>query len=284
MQARGRTTVGFSGSGASRRALRWALVDGAATGRSVHVVAVDPPHRTTLPAPLHEALPSEALGPALAEELRHLPGRAPAVTTSCVTGTAHVALLMAAATSDALVLGVGRRVGPIGPGTGHVVRECVPHSPVPLVLVGPQAVVSPARRLLLVSSEDDAVAEWALLRAQASGLQVRVLTTWSLNPLRYPDHDDERRRRHLLAAQRHQRAGQVVAPVARRSIRADIAEGQLGDVLAHRVTVGDLVVVGGVDPHDVPMRTLRAPVVLVPASVRTVVLPDVVGTRTLQRS
>lgn len=284
MQARGRTTVGFSGSGASRRALRWALVEGAATGRSVHVVAVDPPHRTTLPAPLREVMPSQALEQTLPEELRHLPGRAPDVTTSCVTGTAHVALLMAAATSDALVLGVGRRVGPVGPGTGHVVRECVPHAPVPLVLVGPQAVVSPARRLLLVSSDDDGVATWALGRARSSGLQVRVLTTWSVNPLRYPDLDDERRRRHVLAAQRHQRAGRLVAPVARRSIRADIAEGQLGDVLAHRVTVGDLVVVGGVDPHDVPLRTLRAPVVLVPASARTIVLPDVAAERALQRS
>jgi len=284
MQARGRTTVGFSGSGASRRALRWALMDGAATGRCVHVVAVDPPHRTTLPAPLHEVLPSQALERTLPEELQHLPGRAPDVTTSCVTGTAHVALLMAAATSDALVLGVGRRVGPVGPGNGHVVRECVPHSPVPLVLVGPQAVVSPARRLLLVSSDDDGVATWALGRARSSGLQVRVLTTWSVSPLRYPDFDDERRRRHVLAAQRHQRVGRLVAPVARRSIRADIAEGLLGDVLAHRVTVGDLVVVGGVDPHDVPLRTLRAPVVLVPAGSRTVVLPDVGAGRTLQRS
>ncbi|NAZ83070.1 universal stress protein [Kineococcus sp. R8] len=288
MQARRRTTVGFSGSGASRRALRWALVDAAATGQAVHVVAVDPPHRTDLRVPLRELLPSEALALALAEELRRLPGRAPEVTTSAVTGTPHVALLMAAATSEALVLGVGRRVASSGPGTGHVVRECVPHSPVPLVLVGPQAVVSPPRRLLLVSADDDAVATWALQRAQTSALQVRVLTTWSARTRRHADpggdHDAERRQRHLAAAERHQRAGQVVAPVARRSIRADITEGHLGDVLAHRVSVGDLVVVGGVDPHDVPLRTLRAPIVLVPAGTRTVVLPDVADQRALQRS
>ena len=56
---------------------------------------------------------------------------------------------------------------------------------------------------------------------------------------------------------------------------------QVGPTGASLVLAGDF---GGVDPHDVPLRTLRAPVVLVPASARTVVLPDVVGERALQRS
>ncbi|WP_432493930.1 universal stress protein [Kineococcus auxinigenes] len=145
--ARERTAVGWSGSGASRRALRWALREAAASGRAVHVVAVDPPSPGDPPS---TAPPSTALPEALAEELERLPGRCPPVSTSVVTGDVATALLVAASGSRWLVLGCGRGVGPVGTGDGDVLARCLAHCPAPVVLVGPQAVLADPRRLLAV--------------------------------------------------------------------------------------------------------------------------------------
>ncbi|MFB9376764.1 universal stress protein [Kineococcus gynurae] len=265
-----RVTVGFSGSGASRRALRWALHDAAEHGGDVHVVAVDPPHPGGPAGPLSPLSPSQSLAAHLPEEIEHLAGRAPTVRTTTLTGTPATALLLAAADSDALVLGCGRKVSPVGPGTGHVVRDCVPNAPVPLVLVGPQAVVGASRRLLVVTSEDDAGERWALHRAQEARLPVRVLTTWVQNPLLALATDQDRPLHRDQAQARHHRACETLAPVARRSVQADVVEAYLRDVLAHRVGVGDLVVLGSAEAHEVPLRTLRAPVLLVPPVRRTV--------------
>ncbi|WP_432547849.1 universal stress protein [Kineococcus sp. SYSU DK004] len=227
-----RTVVGFSGSGASRRALRWALLDAAATGALVHVVAVDPPHGPPpVSGPARPPLPSQQLAECLADEREHLPGRAPEVTTAVVTGTAATNLLVAAACADLLVLGCGRRVGPHGPGDGHVLREVLPHAPVPLVLVGPGAVLAPARRLVVVPAADaageDVAAGWAARRAVTGGVRSRTV-------LRGPAREE------LPAA----------------------------------TGVGDLVVCGAGGLAGVPLRTLRAPVVVVPPAARRVVLPD----------
>ncbi|WP_432503235.1 universal stress protein [Kineococcus arenarius] len=208
--ARERTAVGWSGSGASRRALRWALREAAASGRAVHVVAVDPPRRPAPPPP------SAALPAALAEELERLPGRCPPVSTSVVTGDVATALLVAASSSRWLVLGCGRGVGPSGTGDGDVLARCLAHCPVPVVVVGPQAVLAGPQRLLAVRGAGGTVT----------------------------------------------RAGVTVTA---------------GGAVARAVHVGDLVVAATADAGALPLRTLRAPVVLVPPSSRTVVLPDTTG-------
>ncbi|MGI4896257.1 MAG: universal stress protein [Janthinobacterium lividum] len=273
------TTVGFSGSGASRRALRWALQEATLTGRAVHVVAVDPPHGPRHPdpsLPVLQQLPSDVLERTLGEELQRLPGRAGAVTTSVVTGDPGPALLLAAAGSSSLVLGCGRKVGPIGPGSGRVIRACLTKAPVPVVLVGPQAVLAAPRRLLLVSSPDVAVTDWVLGAAGRTRVSLRLLTTWSATSIATRPSTAERRHAHLLAAQRHQQVRARLASGSARPLRADITEGELAEVVPQRVSVGDLVVVGASDLRRLAVRTLRAPVVLVPAS-RAVVLSDVEG-------
>ncbi|WP_432534283.1 universal stress protein [Kineococcus arenarius] len=214
--ARERTAVGWSGSGASRRALRWALREAAASGRAVHVVAVDPPRRTAPPQRPAPPPPSAALPAALAEELERLPGRCPPVSTSVVTGDVATALLVAASSSRWLVLGCGRRVGPSGTGDGGVLARCLAHCPVPVVVVGPQAVLADPQRLLAVRG------------AAGTGTHTGVTVT-------------------------------------------------AGSAVARAVHVGDLVVAATADAGALPLRTLRAPVVLVPPSSRTVVLPDATG-------
>ncbi|WP_432493583.1 universal stress protein [Kineococcus gypseus] len=281
---RGRTTVGWSGSGASRRALRWALAEALDAHGSVHVVAVDPPHgpppSRSLPAPPTAPLPSASLAAALAEEREHLPGRFPPVTTSVVTGDPVTALLVAAASCGWLVLGCGRRVGPLGPGDGQVLRGCLARSPVPVVLVGPQAVLTPPRRLLVVSdaalaAASDAAVEFTAQRARATGWDVRLLTTWSPPPGTPASRD----RRSPLALQRHRGARERLAAAAHRPVVADVVQAPPGDAVARGARVGDLVVAATADAATLPVRTLRAPIVLVPRAPRTVVLPDTATAR-----
>lgn len=258
-------TVGFSGSGASRRALRWALWDAAATGRPVHVVTVDGgPGRAVDPPP------AQALAETLPGELHRLGDRVPPVDTVELGGDPVANLLVAAAGSLALVVGCGRRVGPVGPGSGRALRSLVRRTPVPLVLVGPQAVLTATRRLLVLSDEDDVTAGWASTAAAERGAGVRLLTVWG----GWPDVAQERTEARDRAGQRHQRAAALLARGQHRPLPAEVAEGALHDVVGTRVHVGDLVVVGAGQVDDVPMRTVRAPVVVLPARHRTVVLPD----------
>lgn len=256
-------TVGFSGSGASRRALRWTLWDAAATGTPVHVVTVDPGPDGSVP-------PSRALAGTLPGELHRLADRLPTVTTESVAGDPVANLLLAAAGSSALVVGCGRRVGPVGPGRGRVLRDLVHRAPVPLVLVGPQAVLTATRRFLVLSDDEDVAAGWALSAATDRGADLRLLTAWGGWPPVPADRDGARAR----AEQRHQRAAVLLARGQRRPLPAELVEGATHDAVATRVRVGDLVVVGVGEVDDVPLRTARAPVVVLPARDRTVVLPD----------
>ncbi|WP_432564092.1 hypothetical protein [Kineococcus sp. SYSU DK003] len=254
-----RTTVGFSGSGASRRALRWAVADCAATRRPLHVV---------LAGGGGAADPDEVL----ADELVRFPGREPDVDVTVTTGEASRALLEAAADSGSLVLGCGREVAPVGPGTGRVLRVLLPRATVPVVLVGPAAVVTPTRRLLVVSSADDAVADWALERGR--DLPLRLLTTWRTRSTTTRPGDPERRHAHLVAAGRHHAVRARLSAGSRRPVHADMTEGAVGEVVPQRLTVGDLVVVSASDLPELPLRTLRAPVVLVPAVARDLRVPE----------
>lgn len=263
-----RTTVGFSGSGASRRAVRWAVQDCAATAHPLHVVL----------ASGAAAGPGE-LDALLADELSRVPGREPQVDVTVTTGDPASALLLAAADSAELVLGCGRKVAPTGPGTGKVLSVVLPRSPAAVVLVGPQAVLTAPRRLLVVSSTDAAVSEWALERGR--DLPLRLLTTWRARSVATRPSDGERRRAHLVAAGRHQAVRSVLSAAAARPVRADVTEGFVGEVVPQRLTVGDLVVVAAASVQALPIRTLRSPVVLVPPSERRVALPapDVVDLR-----
>lgn len=256
----GRTTVGFSGSGASRRALRWAVQECAVTGHPLHVVLAA---GATAGRGDLEVL--------LNDELGRLPGREPDVDVTVTTSEPASALLTAAADSAALVLGCGRKVAPVGPGTGKVLRVVLPRTPVPVVLVGPQAVLTVPRRLLVVSSVDAAVADWAL--ARGGDLPVRLLTTWRARSIATRPSAAERRHAHLVAAGRHQAVRARLSAVSHRPVRADMTEGIVGDVVPQRLTVGDLVVVASGVVRGLPIRTLRSPVVLVPPSERRIELP-----------
>ena len=259
-----RTTVGFSGSGASRRAVRWALQDCAARGRPLHVVLAR--GAAAGPGDL------EAL---LADELLRVPGRGPEVDVTVTTGEPGPALLSAAADSAALVLGCGRRVASVGAGTGRVLRVVLPRTPAPLVLVGPQAVLTAPRRVLVVSSADDAVAGWVLERG--GDLPVRLVTTWwPWSAAAAPGAAELRHARSAAAAQHEAARSRLAA--GRGPVRAEVVEGFPGEVVPQRLTVGDLVVVASGTVAELPVRTLRAPVVLVPPGGRRPVPAEPGGT------
>jgi Universal stress protein family len=246
-----RTTVGFSGSGASRRALRWAVQGCAVTGHRLHVVLA----RGALAGPgeLEELLREEAL---------RAPGGGPEVDVTVTTGEPADALPAAAAADGAaLVLGCGRRVTSVGAGTGRVLRAVLPRTPVPLVLVGPQAVLTPPRRVLVVSAADEAVAGWVLERG--GDLPVRLLTTWWPWSAATPPGEAERRHARGAAAARHE-AARARLSAGRGPVRAEVVEGFPGEAVPQRLTVGDLVVVAAGTVAELPVRTLRCPVVLVP--------------------
>ena len=258
--------VGYSGSEASRRALGWALREAQALDCGVDVVAVDPPNLLGLPRMPggHRTGPSGSLREALAAERDHLPGRWPDVIALALTGDPAQVLREVADRSRLLVLGAGRRLGPLGFGSGRVLRGEVRSCPCPVVVVGPAAGTGPVRQLLVVGDEDAGVATWAAGRAAAGRLRARLVTPWAVDPLLVPDQDGERRRVREAAAARHERTAALLAPVLRRPARSELVEGRLRDVLAHRTAPGDLVVLGRVDLHDVPVRALPAPVVVVP--------------------
>nr|WP_276612159.1 universal stress protein [Kineococcus vitellinus] len=255
-----RVVVGFSGSGASRRALRWAVLECAATARPLRVVLV---REGSSAAPAH-------LEQALAQELERVPGREPAVDVTVTTGGPVPALLVEAADGALLVLGRGRG----GAGGGRVLAGCLQHTPVPIVLVGPQAVLGPPRRLLVVSApgsaDDPAPVAWA---ARAGRLPLGLLTTWQAGSA-----GAERRHAHLLAAQRHHAVLARLGAARGVPVRAAVAEGATGDVLARRAVVGDLAVVAATAVRALPVHLLRVPLVLVPPSARTIVLPEAAGT------
>ncbi|MCI2237529.1 universal stress protein [Paenibacillus sp. TRM 82003] len=271
-----RTTVGWSGSGASRRALRWALLEASAAGGAVHVVAVDPPHDPAHPAPPSPASPpSASLPAALAEELERLPGRCPPVSTTVLTGdvasgAVATGLLLAAADGGGwLVLGCGRHTDPLA--AGHVLGGCVPRSPVPVVLVGPGAVLTRPRRLLVLAdaalaAASDAAVDLTARHASAVGCDVRLLTARGAPAA--PGW------RPPVAAQRHRTTRQRLAAAAHRPALADPVDGRPGDAVARAQRAGDLAVAATADVAVLPLRTLRVPVVLVPPAARTVVLPD----------
>ncbi|WP_432523043.1 universal stress protein [Kineococcus sp. SYSU DK006] len=261
-----RVVVGFSGSGASRRALRWAVLECAATARPLRVVLV---REGSTAAPAH-------LEQALSQELERVPGREPAVDVTVTTGQPASALLVEAADGALLVLGRGRGGAP---GGGRVLAACLQHAPVPVVLVGPQAVLGPPRRLLVVSApgsaDDPAPVAWA---ARGDRLPLRVLTTWQAPPA-----GAERRHAHLLAAQRHHAVLAQLGAAGGGAVRAVVVEGATGDVLARRTVVGDLVVVAATAVRALPVHLLRVPLVLVPPSSRTIVLPDATAATTAGR-
>lgn len=246
------TTVGFSGSGASRRALRWAVQDSAATGWPLHVVlGPDAGH--------HD------LDAVLAEELLRVPGREPAVDVTLTTGSVARALLTA--DSVQLVLGCGRDVAPLGVGGGQVLGLVVPRSRAPVVLVGPRAVLTPPRRVLVVCADRadgaDGADEAVVARALDRDLPLRLLTTWSADPA---SGEAGRRHAHLLAAARHHALRAGLSAGTHRPVRAEVVEGRFEDVLPRRVSVGDLLLVTADVVDALPVRTLRSPVVLVPAA------------------
>jgi len=257
-----RVTVGFSGSGASRRALRWAVQDCAATGASLHVVLG--PGGTAHHGHLDDAL---------AVELQRVQGREPRVDMTVTTDEPAHALLAAAKDSSLVVLGCGRKVAPVGPGSGRVLSVVLPATPVPVVLVGPQAVLTPPRRVLVVSSSDAAVSDWAAGRG--ARLPVRLLTTWQARSIATRPSSAERRHAHLVAAERHHAVRALLSAASHRPVQADMTEGVLGEVVPQRLAVGDLVVVSAGAVRGLPLRTLRSPVVLVPRSSRRITEQDV---------
>jgi nucleotide-binding universal stress UspA family protein len=137
--------VGIDGTEASRQALRWATAEAKLRGSALRVVhtwsrpyAVSGPH-TQSDRP---AVDEEATERRLAEELldRELEATGVEVTgvrieRELAEGSAAKTLLDAAQDAELLVLGSERQPRLVDSPLGRVGRECVQHSPCPVVIV-----------------------------------------------------------------------------------------------------------------------------------------------------
>ncbi|TAL24336.1 MAG: universal stress protein [Frankiales bacterium] len=138
-----RVVVGVDGSGASLRALRWAVHHAERVGRPV--VAVLSWQLTTLPAPptardswvppLEEW---EELGRSLLDETVSKVAESGAVEQLLLHRPAAAGLLETVGPDDLLVLGERGRGGFARLLLGSVSRQCVEHAPCPVVVVPPR--------------------------------------------------------------------------------------------------------------------------------------------------
>src|SRR5580765_7267224 len=143
-----RVVVGIDGSEASGQALRWAAEEAKLRGAALHVV-----HTWTRPYSVPGPYPQTGRGPRpepdkedterrLAEELLDRQPAASGVEVTgvriepeLVEGPPAKRLLDAAQHADLLVIGSDRRGKLVEIPLGRVGRECVQHSPCPVVIV-----------------------------------------------------------------------------------------------------------------------------------------------------
>jgi nucleotide-binding universal stress UspA family protein len=132
-----RIVVGVDGSDGGRRALRWAIHEAAARGRSVHVVTAwrwDRPEQTS-GANVTAEEERERAERILHDELAAVGTGAVMIAAQAVEGRAADVLCAAAQDADLLVLGShghGRTVRTV---LGSVSEECVRRGPCPVVVI-----------------------------------------------------------------------------------------------------------------------------------------------------
>ena len=140
----GKVVVGIDGSEASRQALRWAAGEAKLRGTALRVVhswtrpyAVSGPYPRTAGPPVDEEDTERQLAEDLLE--RELEATGVEVTgvrieRDLAEGAPAETLLGAAQHADLLVIG-GDRHGGLADALGRVGRDCVRHSPCPVVIV-----------------------------------------------------------------------------------------------------------------------------------------------------
>lgn len=249
--------VGFDGSPAAARAVRFAAEDAALRRRALSIVCVRATTDADGPAPL---TPAEAIGIArgyLATDQVHLVER---------VGEADVELIAAAAGADLLVVGRGD-VFRLGAALGSTALAVVAHAVCPVVTVGmtdPAAADPAATRTGVLAGirrldHAEVILDVAFTEAELRGCGLEVVHAW-----RHPEAD-----RHgeimfpvydpvLHGAEQGERLAAAVAKLADKypEVPVTIAAPHAGAVDAVLVAADSaaLVVLG--KPHRGPIREL----------------------------
>jgi nucleotide-binding universal stress UspA family protein len=141
----GKVVVGIDGSEAARQALRWAGDEAKLRGAALQVVHTwSRPYAVSGPNPRMGGLDAEDSERRRAEELVERELEATGIERvrierEVVDGAPAKTLLDAAQRADLLVIGSSRHRKVADVALGAVGRECVQHSPCPVVIVRPRA-------------------------------------------------------------------------------------------------------------------------------------------------
>ncbi len=266
--------VGYDESQASRAALHWAAREAVETGLPLRVLVIwSAPVEGGWGAALGrsgqqwgEDVRQRVLGSTRSLILDRVP-----VSVEDREGDPADELLSAAREASVLVLGSRGHLGGLGALLGSVSRECVNHSVVPVVVLGPDADPAPDQRVVVASrdgyAEGPAVA-WAVERAAGRHHELLLLDRWRARSMG-PELtlDDAREAARLAAEQRHSDALDELRRELKGAARVTghLVEGRGVDVEYAATSAGDLLVVDRSDSEHRPsFRYERCPVVVVP--------------------
>jgi nucleotide-binding universal stress UspA family protein len=184
--------VGFDGSDAAHRALRWAVDEADRRRATLRVV-----HAWTAPAASwpymanlgHLGTPDAERGAervraeAADAVVRHRGGDGPDVVYQSVEGRPAAILLDAARRADLLVVGTRGRGGPVRALVGSVAAACLRHATVATVVVGADASEDHHARVVVGVDGSTGSAEalrWAADDARRRGAALAVVHAWDL--------------------------------------------------------------------------------------------------------
>lgn len=267
--------VGYDGSPAARAAVQWAAREAAELRGELRVVVAWLPdvgswHHDPFTIGHEAALATADEAAELAEPL--VRGQA-TVTTVVHQGAAADTVTHAAHGAELLVLGTRGHIGPVGTLLGSVSRRCVRLATEPVVLLGPEAVAQPERRVVLTCHDGAAASSalaWATRRARRTARELHVLDTWSVGVLAGDLlATDVEEAMHDQASDRHRTTMAQVRAAVRgvATVTGVLVEGRAAHVEFERTRPGDVLVVPLDDTdHRPSLRYSRCPVVLVPAS------------------
>ncbi len=284
---RRRVVVGYDGSAAGVQALRWAARESRAQGAVLHIVVA----WQERPGP-HAHDTSHVRARATAHDALRLLRRTDPeleVDSHQSQGAAGAVLVRHSRGAELVVLGTRGHLGVVGAAMGSVSRFVLMHTDVPVVLIGPRAVVAVAEGRVVVPATDSQL-DPALVSFVRSRLSRTPAPTLHVVDTVEPPHqvpgvvdDAAVESARLGALELHEQlVEQLVEQLGRLlpevTITHELVEGRARDVLDAALRSSDLLLVPANEREERPsLRSAPCPVAFIPEP-----RPTAVTTRTPQ--